>query len=86
MLRMALPPIKRAIVGGSLAELLRILLPRTLVNKGVLWRHETSCGYCAIVVGIFLAPFVLHALLLLFAALGRVLIVLGLWPGGYGPD
>jgi hypothetical protein len=33
-MRMALPPIKRAIVGGSLAELRRIPLPRTPVNKG----------------------------------------------------
>jgi hypothetical protein len=41
---------------------------------------------CAVVVGIFLAPFVQYTLLLLFAALGWVLIVLGLWTGGYGPD
>ena len=34
MMRMALPPIKRPIVGGSLAELLRNYLPRTPVNKG----------------------------------------------------
>ena len=40
----------------------------------------------AVVVGILLAPFVLYTLLLQFAALGWVLIVLGLWPGGYGPD
>jgi hypothetical protein len=41
---------------------------------------------CAVVVGIFLAPFVQYTLLLLFAALGWLLIVLGLWTGGYGPD
>jgi hypothetical protein len=35
-------------------------------------------------VGIFLAPFVLFTLLLLFAALGWVLIVLGLWPEATG--
>ena len=41
---------------------------------------------CAVVVGIFLAPFVLYTLLLLFAGLAWVLIVLGLWPGGYGSE
>jgi hypothetical protein len=33
-----------------------------------------------VVVGLFLAPFVLFALLLLYAALGWVLVVLGVLP------
>src|SRR5215212_10631779 len=44
-MRMALPPIKRAIVGGSLAELRRILLPRTSVNKDVCWVPSGAVSY-----------------------------------------